>query len=128
MTFNWYLSNMFTESKKYEGGIQNKNIFVLYSSLVLFRFCKHIWQIPIESHYETLGKFIDINLSWLLTLSSYFSYSLCQFHQHLSLHKKSSFPLKTYSVNVTKSAVSCGFGFIYWRMENFIFCAVCYVQ
>ena len=25
MTFNWYLSNMFTESKKYEGGIQNKN-------------------------------------------------------------------------------------------------------
>ena len=41
-----------------------------------------------------------------------------------SLHKKLIFPLKIYSVNVTKSAVSCGFGQIYWKMENFIFCAV----
>ena len=30
-------------------------------------------------------------------------------------HKKWSFPLRTSSVNVTKSAVSCGFGHIYWR-------------
>ena len=30
------------------------------------------------------------------------------------LHKK-SFPLTSFSVNVTKSAVSCGFGHIYWR-------------
>ena len=36
--------------------------------------------------------------------------------------KKWSFPLRISSVNVTKSAVSCGFGHIYWRnMENFIF-------
>ena len=34
----------------------------------------------------------------------------------LILHKKWSFPLKIYSVNVTKSTVSL--------MENFIFCAV----
>ena len=32
-----------------------------------------------------------------------------------SLCKKWSFPLRIYSVNVTKSAVSCGFGHIYWR-------------
>ena len=32
-----------------------------------------------------------------------------------SLHKKWSFPLQISSVNVTKSAVSCGFGLIYWR-------------
>ena len=31
------------------------------------------------------------------------------------LHKKSSFLLKISSVNLTKSAVSCGFGHIYWR-------------
>ena len=33
----------------------------------------------------------------------------------LSLHKKWSFPLRIYSVNVTKSVVSCGFDHIYWR-------------
>ena len=32
-----------------------------------------------------------------------------------SLHKKWSFPLRISSVNVTKSAVSCGFDHIYWR-------------
>ena len=31
------------------------------------------------------------------------------------LHKKWSFPLKISSVNVTKYAVTCGFGHIYWR-------------
>ena len=31
------------------------------------------------------------------------------------LHKKWSFPLRISLVNVTKSAVSCGFGHIYWR-------------
>ena len=33
----------------------------------------------------------------------------------LSLHKKWSFPLRISSVSVTKSAVSCGFGHIWWR-------------
>ena len=40
-----------------------------------------------------------------------------------SLHTKLSFPLRSSSVNVTKSAVSCEFGHIYWKktsMENFI--------
>ena len=40
------------------------------------------------------------------------------------LHKKWSFPLWTSSVNVTKSAENCVFGYIYSRNENFIFCAV----
>ena len=31
------------------------------------------------------------------------------------LHKKWSFPLRISPVNVTKYAVSCGFGYIYWR-------------
>ena len=35
--------------------------------------------------------------------------------QFNTLHKKWSFPLRISSVNVTKSAVSCGFGHIYWR-------------
>ena len=33
----------------------------------------------------------------------------------LTLHKKWSFPIRISSVNVTKSAVSCWFGYIYWR-------------
>ena len=32
-----------------------------------------------------------------------------------TLRKKWSFPLRVSSVNVTKSAVSCGFGHIYWK-------------
>ena len=31
------------------------------------------------------------------------------------VHKKWSFPLRISSVNVTKSALSCGYGHIYWR-------------
>ena len=34
---------------------------------------------------------------------------------YVSLHKKWSFLLRISSVNVAKSAVSCGFGHIYWR-------------
>ena len=33
----------------------------------------------------------------------------------MTLHKKWSFPLRISSVNVTNTAVSCGFGHIYWR-------------
>ena len=35
-----------------------------------------------------------------------------------TLHKKWSFQLRISSVNVTKSAVSCRFGRIYWRIFN----------
>ena len=30
-------------------------------------------------------------------------------------HKEGSFPLKISPINMTKTAVSCGFGHIYWR-------------
>ena len=33
----------------------------------------------------------------------------------ISVHKKWSFPLRIFCVNVTKSTVSCGFGHIYWK-------------
>ena len=36
----------------------------------------------------------------------------------ITLHKEWSFPLRISSVNVTKSAVSCGFGHIYWRKSQ----------
>ena len=45
----------------------------------------------------------------------------------LSLLKKWSFPLKISPVNVTRSAISCGFGHIYWRnpwQKTSIFCTV----
>ena len=44
-----------------------------------------------------------------------------------SLHKKSSFPLRISSVNVTKSAVSWGSGHIYWRnpeWKTYFLCSV----
>ena len=46
---------------------------------------------------------------------------------HVSPHKKWSFPLRIFSVNVTKSTGNCGFGHIYWRNPSWktsFFCAV----
>ena len=45
--------------------------------------------------------------------------------------QKMKFSWKISSLNVTKSAVSCGFGHIYLETsltENFVFCAVCSVD
>ena len=49
----------------------------------------------------------------------------------LTLYKKSSFPLRIYSVNVTKSAENCGFDHIYWRNPEwkrhfFVQCQLCF--
>ena len=35
--------------------------------------------------------------------------------KELPVHQKWGFPLRISSVNVAKSAVSCGFGHIHWR-------------
>ena len=43
------------------------------------------------------------------------------------LHKKRSFPLRISWVNVTKSAVPCGFGHIYWRNPSWKPHFLCYV-
>ena len=37
-----------------------------------------------------------------------------------TLHQKLSFPLRISSVNVTKSAVSCGFGHIYYEINEML--------
>ena len=72
----------------------------------------------------------------IILCSSFVKYHHC-FERHNNTKalwqctKKWSFPLRISSVNVTKSAVSCGFGHIYWRnpiIENFIFCAVQYLS
>ena len=51
------------------------------------------------SNFDQMTVFIFSKLSWTFT----------------TLHKKLSFPLRISSVNVIKSAVSYGFGHIYWR-------------
>ena len=49
----------------------------------------------------------------LMDESNVSSYCICK--QYLqTLHKNQSFPLRLSSLNVTKSAVSCGFGHSYW--------------
>ena len=60
------------------------------------------------------------SLHWLgvslgfTVIGSYLHFSLIGFSL-VSLHRKRSFSLRIYLVNVTKSAVSCGFGRIYGR-------------
>ena len=41
-------------------------------------------------------------------------YYLCILLAQFTLHKTWSFPLRIFSVNVTKSAGNCRFGYIYW--------------
>ena len=84
--------------------------------------------------FLNIGIWKNIFLFWLVTwktihfliilLTRYFwiyikrniPFVLCIFSPYSqSLHKKWSFPLKISSANVTKSAVSWGFGHIYWR-------------
>ena len=56
----------------------------------------------IRGHTVKQGKVFKKNLARLNQIS-------------MPLHKKSSFPLRISSINVAKSAVSSGFGHIYWR-------------
>ena len=44
-----------------------------------------------------------------------FSFPVMMMNSFYAMRKSWSFPLRIYSVNLTKSAVSCGFGYIYWR-------------
>ena len=58
----------------------------------------------------------DRNFSLCVLIPRYgcFMVELCM-SQIQSLHRIWSFSLRMFSVNVFKSAVSCGFGYIYWR-------------
>ena len=66
--------------------------------------------------YWRLG---SLNLNFFFEASKYTFNNIIRhyfpLYEHLTLHKKWSFPLRISSVNVTKSAASCGFGHIYWR-------------
>ena len=62
-----------------------------------------------SAFYMTRGVF------WILSNIYENSYNTWK---QLTLYKKRSFPLRISSVNATKSAVSCRFGYIYWKNLN----------
>ena len=63
------------------------------------------------SHLNLILSFFFINfVSSVIKLSDV--------HLVITFHCTWSFPLMISSVNVTKSAISCGFGHIYWRNLN----------
>ena len=86
--------------------------------LILFCLFKKILQILFSGDMQDLGlskqvfkfKFRSSHQRWSVKKA------VLKISQNLqdTLHNW-SFPLKIPSVNVTKSAVSCGFGHIYWR-------------
>ena len=51
----------------------------------------------------------------IVFLTKYYLFYFWSLKQLITLQKKRSYPLKIFSVNVTKSEVSCGFGHIYGR-------------
>ena len=74
---------------------------------------------------KTITKESPGSLSWsyfsvkhwlsLFILFSSCSITTSRMSQQHYLHKKWSFPLRIYPVNVTRFAGNCGFGHIYWR-------------
>ena len=94
----------------------------VFSNIYMFP-GSYLWRSPIEKDLchryfpRTYSEFLQ-TICRLLVDSCFSLYSL---------HKKWSFPLRIFSVNVTKSAVSCEFGHIYWRnpyWKTSFFCAV----
>ena len=55
----------------------------------------------------------DLNVCFYLSLNLWEILNVPSEYTHYTQHKKLSFPLKIYSVNVTKFAETCGFGHIY---------------
>ena len=86
---------------------------------------RKLWYLQLRSFYFlnfqiflNFSHFYFWNRHWAL---GYFSVGHDIFWEfpNLTLHKKWSFPLRNSSVNVTKSAVSCGFRLIYRRKTSF---------
>ena len=78
------------------------------------------WKVFLCSFFLCLSNYLQFHwfyhhMQKILVYFSVYSASVCWSHLILSLYKKLTFPLKISSVNVIKSAVSCGFGHIYWR-------------
>ena len=73
-----------------------------------------------ESKKASAYKLISITGKTIVFYSTFFLLLLLSemcvlYAERLTIHKKRSFTLRIFSVNVTKSAVSSGFGDIYWR-------------
>ena len=87
---------------------------------------RKLWYLQLRSFYFlnfqiflNFSHFYFWNRHWAL---GYFSVGHDIFWEspNLTLRKKWSFLLRNSSVNVTKSAVSCGFRLIYWRKTSFL--------
>ena len=66
------------------------------------------------ANYLSCREFLFLNL---LALTPLWKFTWCHV-AYQNCTKKWSFPLRLSSVNMTKSAVSCRFGHIYWRNHN----------
>ena len=80
---------------------------------------------------QRFRNFLKINTSWVTDLNGFAKeFFTRKFHwyppfEERPLHKNWRFSLRISSVNVTKSAVSCGFGHIYWRNPEWKFHFLC---
>ena len=86
------------------------HFIVLFENLITLTFCnKTSWSIVSNVFCRSIN-IIPVNKP---SLNSFKTLSVKK--DNYTLHKKWSFPLRISSVNVTKSAVSRGFGHIFWR-------------
>ena len=85
-----------------------------------FIFCTVFWT------FFIIKPFLFIPPSCLLDFRKNWETSFIR-DTRVTLYKKWSFPLRIFSVNVTKSAGNCGFGHIYWRNPPWktSFCVQC---
>ena len=105
---------IFTEHLWFENIKKSKIVFCSrFSAFIYWHLMKFVLVLLRNGFIGLLVLLID--LIFLDLTYIYMSWNLRTGIQDLSLHKKWSFPLRISSVNVTKSAVSCGFGQIYWR-------------
>ena len=88
------------------------SIFRILCNIVIFR-----TRCILRTLQKILQKFLTAWIFW--QKRSVLDIWLGSEHDSVSisstLHKKWSFPLRIFLVNVIKCAVSCGFGHIYWR-------------
>ena len=98
----------------------NKDQAIMFKFLLLINYFDCRYEILLRTHsygYMKGGKyffFIKRRQIFLFYKSRCCRCSLL-IKPFITMHKKWSFPLSISSVNVTKSAVSCKFGHIYWR-------------
>ena len=99
--------------------ILDRVIFNLYFCGVYFCI---VFNVLLASYADKIN---SCNFCLLFIFPIWVSWKLCtlwsivsiffQLNFAISLHKKFTFPLRISSVNMTKSAGNCRFGYIYWR-------------